>query len=98
MVELKHKKISLQTEIKKTNKTMKKTLFCFAFVLLNIISFAQGIQFQIKKSDVFKDEYKHSSIVLVEDDGKDGVVVVRSYVGGVFSSGSGYFLNIMILI
>ncbi|MDF2932937.1 MAG: hypothetical protein K0R36_2268 [Chryseobacterium sp.] len=93
MVELKHKKISLQTEIKKTNKTMKKTLFCFAFVLLNIISFAQGIQFQIKKSDVFKDEYKHSSIVLVEDDGKDGVVVVRSYVGGVFSSGSGYYFE-----
>lgn len=72
---------------------MKKTLLCFAFTLLSIISFAQVIPFEIKKSDVFKDEYKHSSIVLVEDDGKGGVVVVRSYFGGVFSSGSGYYFE-----
>ncbi|WP_265428584.1 hypothetical protein [Chryseobacterium sp. YIM B08800] len=72
---------------------MKKTLLCLALTLLSIISFAQKIPFEIKKSDIFKDEYKRSSIVLVEDDGKGGVVVIRSYVGGVFSSGSGYYFE-----
>ncbi|MCD1115916.1 hypothetical protein [Chryseobacterium turcicum] len=72
---------------------MKKALLCLAITLLSVISFAQKIPFQIKKSDVFKDEYKNSSIVLVEDDGKGGVVVVRSYFGGVFSSGSGYYFE-----
>lgn len=72
---------------------MKKTLLSFALVVLGIISFAQKIPFEIKKSDVFKDEYKHSSIVRVEDDGKGGVVVIRSYIGGVFSSGVGYYFE-----
>ena len=43
---------------------MKKNLLCFAFALLSTISFAQQIPFKIQKSDVFKDEYKHSSISL----------------------------------
>lgn len=72
---------------------MKKNLLCFTFALLSFISFAQVIPLEIKKSVVFKDEYKHSSIVLVENDGKGGVVVIRSYVGGVFSSGSGYYFE-----
>lgn len=72
---------------------MKKTLLCLAFTLLSIISFAQKIPFEIKKSAIFKDEYKRSSIVLVEDDGKGGVVVIRSYVGGAFSTGSGYYFE-----
>jgi len=54
---------------------------------------AQQIPFQLKISDVFKDEYKRSSIVLVEDDSKGGVVIVRSYQGGVFSSGIGYYIE-----
>lgn len=72
---------------------MKKTLFCFALTLLSIISFAQEIPFEIKKSAVFKDEYKNSSIVLAEDDGKGGVVIVRSYYGGTFSTGTGYYFE-----
>ena len=54
---------------------------------------AQQIPFQLKISDVFKDEYKRSSIVLVEDDSKGGVVIVRSYQGGIFSSGIGYYIE-----
>jgi hypothetical protein len=54
---------------------------------------AQEIPFQLKISDVFKDEYKRSTIVLVEDDSKGGVVIVRSYQGGVFSSGIGYYIE-----
>lgn len=54
---------------------------------------AQEISTSITKSEVFKDEYKHSSIVLVEDDGSDGVFIVRSYAGGLFSSGAGYYFE-----
>lgn len=72
---------------------MKKNLLCFAFALLSTISFAQQIPFKIQKSDVFKDEYKHSSISLVEDDGKGGVIIIRSYAGGAFSSGIGYYFE-----
>lgn len=54
---------------------------------------SQEIPFQIQKSEVFKDEYKHSSIVLVEDDGKGGVIIIRSFNGGVFSKGYGYYFE-----
>lgn len=56
-------------------------------------SFAQDIPVKITKSELFKDEYKNSSIVLVIDDGKGGVVIVRSYQGGIFSSGLGYYFE-----
>ena len=72
---------------------MKKAILSVLFLTLSLASFAQEIPFKIQKSDVFKDEYKHSSIVLVEDDGKGGVVIIRSYAGGVFSSGSGYYFE-----
>ena len=72
---------------------MKKNFLCIAYALLTVITYAQQIPFEVKKSDVFKDEYKHSSIALVEDDGKGGVIIVRSYAGGVFSSGSGYYFE-----
>lgn len=72
---------------------MKKKLLCFAFALLSTISLAQQIPFKIQKSDLFKDEYKHSSISLVEDDGKGGVIIIRSYAGGAFSSGVGYYFE-----
>lgn len=72
---------------------MKKTILCIILILSTFTSFSQEIPFKINKSEVFKDEYKHSSIVLVEDDGKGGIIVIRSYAGGVFSSGSGYYFE-----
>ncbi|MEC4003445.1 hypothetical protein OX283_002145 [Flavobacterium sp. SUN052] len=73
---------------------MKKIITCIVFALLSHVALqAQEIPFKIKTSDVFKDEYKHSSIVLVEDDGNGGVVIVRSYQGGIFSSGIGYYFE-----
>lgn len=72
---------------------MKKiTLFLF-LGLFSLQLLAQEIPHQISKSDVFKDEYKHSSIVLVEEDMDGGVVIVRSYQGGIFSSGAGYYFE-----
>jgi hypothetical protein len=72
---------------------MKKIIICLAFSMLSWNSFAQEIPAQIIKSELFKDEYKNSSIVLVEDDGKGGVVIIRSYRGGTFSSGLGYYFE-----
>ncbi|MES2410913.1 MAG: hypothetical protein V4535_05655 [Bacteroidota bacterium] len=72
---------------------MKKILICLAFSTLTWHSFAQEIPVKITKSELFKDEYKNSSIVLVEDDGNGGVIIVRSYAGGAFSSGFGYYFE-----
>ncbi len=72
---------------------MKKILICIAFAMLSWHCFAQDIPVKITKSELFKDEYKNSSIVLVVDDGSGGVVIVRSYQGGIFSSGLGYYFE-----
>ncbi len=73
---------------------MKKLLF----VIIAITAFsnaikAQEIPFKIQKSEVFKDEYKYSTILMVESDGNGGKFIVRSYQGGAFSSGSGYYFE-----
>jgi hypothetical protein len=72
---------------------MRKILTCLAFSMLSWNSFAQDIPVKITKSELFKDEYKHSDIELVEDDGNGGVIIIRSYAGGVFSSGRGYYFE-----
>ena len=61
--------------------------------MLTFSANAQEIPFKTAKSEVFKDEFKYSSIVLVDDDGNGGILIVRSYIGGVFSSGSGYYFE-----
>lgn len=72
---------------------MKKNLFSIVFSMLTLCSFAQDIPVKITKSELFKDEYKNSNIELVEDDGNGGVIIVRSYAGGIFSSGYGYYFE-----
>ncbi|WP_298117856.1 hypothetical protein [Flavobacterium sp.] len=72
---------------------MKKILLSACFALLSFSTNAQEIPTTVVKSEVFKDEYKFSSIILVEDDGSGGILIVRSYQGGVFSSGSGYYFE-----
>jgi len=54
---------------------------------------AQDIPFKIKMSDVFKDEYKYSTIMSVEEDGNGGLIIVRSFRGGAFSSAFGYYFE-----
>ena len=72
---------------------MKKHFLILFFALNFINSNAQEIPNQTVKSEIFKDEYKYSSIVLVDDDGNGGILIVRTYFGGVFSSGSGYYFE-----
>lgn len=64
-----------------------------AMVFFTSVNHAQEIPFEIKKSDVFKDEYKYSSISLVESDNNGGVIIGRSYQGGMFSNGAGYYFE-----
>lgn len=66
-----------------------------AFALLAHASFvqAQEIPFKTQKSEVFKDEYKFSTIMSVEEDGNGGLIIVRSFRGGAFSSAFGYYFE-----
>jgi len=62
-------------------------------MLLFISSFAQEIPFKIQKSEVFKDEYKESQIVLSEEDGNGGVLIIRSYKSNGISPNAGYYFE-----
>ena len=70
-----------------------KKIICFSLItLIYISSFAQEIPFKIQKSEVFKDEFKESQIVLSEEDGSGGILIVRSYNGkGIFANRGFYF-------
>lgn len=72
---------------------MKKLFYVLTFCFLATGLKAQDIPTEILKSDIFKDEYKNSKIVLVEEDGNGGVVIVRSFSGGIFSRGYGYYFE-----
>lgn len=72
---------------------MKKIALSLLLGLFSFHLFAQEIPHQILKSEVFKDKYKYSSIVLVGEDSDGGVIIIRSYQGGIFSSGIGYYFE-----
>ena len=73
---------------------MKKLFISIAIAMLCHASLqAQDIPFKIKMSDVFKDEYKYSTIMSVEEDGNGGLIIVRSFRGGAFSSAFGYYFE-----
>jgi hypothetical protein len=58
---------------------MNKLIFVFGILMISFSSYAQNFPFKIQKSDIFKDEYKESQIVLSEEDGNGGILIVRSY-------------------
>jgi len=72
---------------------MKKTICLVLITLLSISSFAQEIPFKIQKSEVFKDEFKESQIVLSEEDGNGGILIIRSYKGNGISPNAGYYFE-----
>lgn len=72
---------------------MKKKLFIAVLFIAFVNGNAQNIPFKLLKSAIFTDEYKNSNIVLAEDDGKNGLLMVRSFEGGAFSSGKGYYFE-----
>ncbi|HLF52466.1 hypothetical protein [Flavobacterium sp.] len=72
---------------------MKKLLFLVFTSLFFLSNYAQTIPFKIQKSSEFEDEYKKSTIVLTKDDGKGGVLMVRSYKSSGISNTQGFYLE-----
>lgn len=71
-----------------------KTNFLALFGVISFFcAYAQEIPVKILKSDLFKDEFKNSVMMLAEEDGNGGVLIVRSYRGGAFSSSMGYYFE-----
>ena len=58
---------------------MKKLIYAMAILLLAATVNAQDIPFQIQKSEVFKDDYSNSQIVLAEKIQENQLIIVRSY-------------------
>lgn len=72
---------------------MKNNLIALLFAINTFCIYAQDIPTTLVKSEIFKDEYKNSNIVDVAEDGNGGVLVIRSYQGGLFSRGVGYYFE-----
>lgn len=73
---------------------MKKLLLIILCVILfQNQSKAQEIPFKIQKSEVFKDKYNESQIVLSEEDGSGGVLIVRSYKGNKITPNPGFYFE-----
>lgn len=74
---------------------MRQLFICLTFALgLQMQSQEANIPCQVQKSAIFKDEFKNSTIVSVSEDGNGGVVIARSYQGGMFNRGShGYYFE-----
>lgn len=72
---------------------MKKIILLLSLGFLSITGNGQEIKTSFVKSEIFKDEYKRSSIKLVQNDGLGGILIVRSYQGGPMSSKFGYYFE-----
>lgn len=75
---------------------MRKALLIVSLVLSIFYANAQetDIPCKVQKSDVFKDEFKHSTIISVDEDSNGGVVIVRSFQGSIFTGGAhGYYFE-----
>ena len=74
---------------------MKKNIYLSLIVITfySVLSFGQNIPLKIQKSNIFKDEFKESHIVLSEQDGTGGVFIVRSYDGRGISPNIGYYFE-----
>ncbi|SHE74641.1 hypothetical protein SAMN05444377_101120 [Flavobacterium fontis] len=72
---------------------MKKLINLFSLLFLTYSSVAQDLKFKWNKSDIFKDSFKNSELYFAENDRKGGVIMIRSYDGGPFSNGYGYYFE-----
>jgi hypothetical protein len=71
---------------------MKKLILAFGIVMISFSSFAQNFPFKVQKSELFKDDYKESQIVLSKEDGNNGILIVRSYVASI-SAKNGFYIE-----
>jgi len=71
---------------------MKYFLLLFMFASVGLIQ-AQEINIDATKSEVFKDNKKHTSLVFSEKDGKGGFVTIRIFFGGIMKTPKGYYIE-----
>jgi hypothetical protein len=72
---------------------MNKLIFVFGILMISFSSYAQNFPFKIQKSELFKDEYKNSTIVFTKDNNNGGVLIVRSYNSSGFSTKEGFYIE-----
>ncbi|MES2544480.1 MAG: hypothetical protein V4548_06325 [Bacteroidota bacterium] len=72
---------------------MKKIFYFIALLLFSYHNYSQTIPFKIQKSNEFEDEYKKSTIVLSKDNGKGGILIVRSYKTSGLSYNEGFYIE-----
>jgi hypothetical protein len=73
---------------------MTKLLFVLGIVIISISSTAQNIPFKTQKSEIFKDEYKNSTIVFTKENNNGGVLIVRSFSSSGFSNNNeGFYIE-----
>jgi hypothetical protein len=72
---------------------MKKHLFFLFLYCLSTFIYSQSIPFSIKKSDLFQDDFKETSIILAEKIDDNKFLLVRSYKRGGISPGEGFYIE-----
>lgn len=71
-------------------RSLKRILFLFAFLFPILLNAQSSLNYEAIKSEVFKDEYKGSTLVDVNGDGKGGIIAVRSLEGSFIAFPKGY--------
>jgi len=71
---------------------MKKLSILITLLILQI-SYSQEIPFQIKKSEMFTDKYRNSTISDIIEDENGGFVLIRPYAGSMFNKKTGYYFE-----
>ena len=74
-------------------KLLRNFLAIVFIAQLSTAQVATKIPHTIKKSGVFKDEYKYSNIIYAANDGADGLLLVRDYEGGGLSFAIGHYFE-----
>jgi hypothetical protein len=72
---------------------MKKTFLLLIFTFLSTFAQSQNIPFTNSKSDLFRDDYKETTIVLAEKIDDKDFLLVRSYKKGGVSPSEGFYIE-----
>lgn len=59
-------------------------------LLISIFTYSQDINIDVKKSEIFKDKKKNTTILFTENDGNGGLIILRSFNGGLLQRAKYY--------
>ncbi|WP_432672535.1 hypothetical protein [Flavobacterium sp. SM2513] len=72
---------------------MIKSFLLFSVSLMSLLSSGQVSDVKVEKSELFKDEFRETEILVSKDDGKGGFFILRSYIGNTISPNYGYYFE-----